>query len=117
MGEQVNECRVATACGLALWCGMSGGISAQTAVPGSGPAYPAKTVRVICPNGVGDTADILARLIGMKVGERLGRQFIVDNRPGAAGQLGLELAARAAPDGYTISMGQGTNLAITPHTY
>jgi len=90
-------------------------VRAQT--PAAGPAYPAKVVRVIAPNGVGDTADIVARLIGQKVGERLGRQFVIDNRPGAAGQLGLELAARAVPDGYTISMGQGTNLAITPHTY
>ena len=79
--------------------------------------YPAKAVRIICPNGVGDTADILARLIGVKVGERLNRQFIVDNRSGAAGQLGLELAARAVPDGYTIATGQGTSLAIVPHTY
>lgn len=80
-------------------------------------AYPAKTVRIICPNGAGDTADIIARLVGQKLGERLGRQFVIDNRPGAAGQLGLELAARAAPDGYTLSMGQGTSLAIVPHTY
>ena len=79
--------------------------------------YPVKTVRVIAPVGVGDTGDILARVITQKVGERLGRQFVVDNRPGAAGQLGLELAARAVPDGYTISMGQGTSLAIVPHTY
>ena len=66
--------------------------------------YPVKTVRVIAPVGVGDTGDILARLITQKVGERLGRQFVVDNRPGAAGQLGLELAARAVPDGYTIML-------------
>ena len=79
--------------------------------------YPVKAVRLIAPTGVGDTGDILARLIGQKVGERLGRQIVVDNRPGAAGQLGLELAARAVPDGYTLSMGQGTNLAIVPHTY
>jgi tripartite-type tricarboxylate transporter receptor subunit TctC len=49
--------------------------------------------------------------------ERLGRTFVVENRPGAAGQLGLELAARAVPDGYTLAVGQGTNLAIVPHTY
>lgn len=79
--------------------------------------YPAKPVRVILPYGVGDTGDIVARLVGQKIGERLGRQFVVDNRPGAAGQLGLELAARALPDGYTIAVGQGTNLAIVPHTY
>ena len=96
---------------------MTGLLAVMSAGVAGAQAYPAKTVRVICPNGVGGTADILARQIGAKVGERLGRQFIVNNRPGAAGQLGLELAARAAPDGYTISMGQGTNLAITPHTY
>ena len=96
---------------------VTGLLAVMSAGVAGAQAYPAKTVRVICPNGVGGTADILARQIGAKVGERLGRQFIVNNRPGAAGQLGLELAARAAPDGYTISMGQGTNLAITPHTY
>lgn len=101
----MNMCWVA---GLAV-LGMAVSAVAQT--------YPVKTVRVIAPVGVGDTGDILARLITQKVGERLGRQFVVDNRPGAAGQLGLELAARAVPDGYTLSMGQGTNLAIVPHTY
>jgi tripartite-type tricarboxylate transporter receptor subunit TctC len=95
-----------------LWAAACGGYAQAQS-----QNYPVKIVRVICPTGVGDTGDILARLIGLKVGERLGRQFVVDNRPGAAGQLGLELAARAAPDGYTLSMGQGTNLAIVPHTY
>lgn len=106
--------RAMSAC-VAAMCATYAPVRAQTQTPP--PAYPVKPVRIIAPNGVGDTADILARLIGQKVGERLGRQFVVDNRPGAAGQLGLELAARAVPDGYTISMGQGTNLAITPHTY
>lgn len=80
-------------------------------------SYPAKTVRIILPYGPGDTGDVMARLVAQKMSERLNRPFVVENRPGAAGQLGLELAARAVPDGYTIAVGQGTNLAIVPHTY
>ena len=59
----------------------------------------------------------MARLIGPKMTERLGQNVIVDNRAGAAGQLGLELGARAAPDGYTLVGGQGGNLVVQPHTY
>src|SRR4051794_23472820 len=79
--------------------------------------YPTKPVRVIVPFPPGNTADILGRLIGEKFQQRYGQQMIIDNRPGASGQLGLELAARAAPDGYTIAIGQGGNLVVAPHTY
>ena len=79
--------------------------------------YPAKPVRVIVPFPPGNTADILGRLIGEKFQQRYGQQMIIENRPGASGQLGLELAARAAPDGYTIAIGQGGNLVVAPHTY
>jgi tripartite-type tricarboxylate transporter receptor subunit TctC len=61
--------------------------------------------------------DIMARLIGPKITERLGQNVIVDNRAGGAGQLGLEFAAHAAPDGYTLVGGQGGNLVVAPHTY
>jgi len=60
-------------------------------------AFPAKPVRVIVPFPPGNTADILGRLIAEKFSQQYGQQMIVENRPGAAGQLGLELAARAAP--------------------
>jgi tripartite-type tricarboxylate transporter receptor subunit TctC len=79
--------------------------------------FPTKPVRVIVPFPPGNTADILGRLIGEKFFQRYGQQMIVDNRPGASGQLGLELAARAAFDGYTIAIGQGGNLVVAPHTY
>ena len=79
--------------------------------------YPVKPIRVIVPYGPGDTADILARLIGQKLTERFGQQLIVDNRTGASGQLGLNLAARAVADGYTIAVGQGGNMVVAPHTY
>jgi tripartite-type tricarboxylate transporter receptor subunit TctC len=79
------------------------------------PSFPAKPIRIVVPFPPGDSLDIMSRLIAPKVLERLGWQLVVDNRPGAAGQLGLDLAARAAPDGYTIAGGQGGNLVVQPH--
>ncbi len=79
--------------------------------------YPNKPIRVIIPYPPGNTADILARLIGPKMTERMGQQVIVENRAGASGLIGMELVARAAPDGYTIGVGQGGNLVVAPHTY
>lgn len=79
--------------------------------------YPSKPIRIIIPFPAGDSLDIMSRLIGPKLTERLGQTIVVDNRAGAAGQLGLELGARAAPDGYTIVGGQGGNLVVQPHTY
>lgn len=79
--------------------------------------YPSRPIRIIIPFPPGNTMDIMARLIGPKITERLGQNVIVDNRAGASGQLGLELAARAVPDGYTLVGGQGGNLVVAPHTY
>ncbi|MGZ5173215.1 MAG: Bug family tripartite tricarboxylate transporter substrate binding protein [Burkholderiales bacterium] len=92
-------------------------IALLPAVAASAQQYPVKPVRVIVPFPPGNTADILGRLIGEKFSQRNGQQMIVDKRPGAAGQLGLELAARVAADGYTIAIGQGGNLVVAPHTY
>jgi tripartite-type tricarboxylate transporter receptor subunit TctC len=60
--------------------------------------------------------DVMSRLIGPKLNERMGQPVIVENRPGASGMLGLDLVAKAAPDGYTIGAGQGGNLVVLPHT-
>jgi tripartite-type tricarboxylate transporter receptor subunit TctC len=79
--------------------------------------WPARPVRVIVPFPPGDAADILARLIGPKVSERLGQQMVVENRPGASGQLGMALLKDAPADGYTIGVGQGGNMVVAPHTY
>jgi tripartite-type tricarboxylate transporter receptor subunit TctC len=79
--------------------------------------YPSKPIRIIIPFPAGDSLDTMSRLIAPKLAERLGQNIVVDNRAGAAGQLGLDLAARAAPDGYTLVGGQGGNLAVQPHTY
>jgi len=80
-------------------------------------AYPVKPIRVIVPAAPGDSCDVLSRLIGQKVGERLGQQLAADNRVGAGGQLGLQLIAQAPPDGYTIGCGQGGNMVIVPIAY
>jgi tripartite-type tricarboxylate transporter receptor subunit TctC len=78
--------------------------------------YPNRAVRIIVPQTPGDPCDTFGRLIGGKVAERLGQQFVVDNRPGAGGTIGLALAAKATADGYTIACGQGGNLSVIPHT-
>jgi len=80
-------------------------------------SYPSKPIRMIVPYPPGNAADILPRLIGPKVSERLGQQIVVENRAGASGQIGLELLTHAAADGYTLGVGQGGNLAVAPHTY
>ena len=93
---------------------------ATATLPGGGAfaqAYPAKPIRVIVPAAPGDSCDVLSRLIGQKVGERLGQQLTADNRVGAGGQLGLQLIAQAKPDGYTIGCGQGGNMVIVPIAY
>ena len=80
-------------------------------------AYPTKPVRLIVPFPPGGGTDILARLIGQRLGERLNVQFVVDNRPGAGTNIGMELAARAVPDGYTIimaSIGLSANRSLYP---
>jgi tripartite-type tricarboxylate transporter receptor subunit TctC len=79
--------------------------------------YPNRPIRVIVPFPPGDAADILARLIGPKVQERVGQAMVVENRPGASGQLGMGVLREAAADGYTIGVGQGGNLVVAPHTY
>ena len=80
-------------------------------------SYPTKPIRVIVPAAPGDSCDVLSRLIGQKVGERLGHPLAVDNRVGAGGQLGLQLIAQAPADGYTIGCGQGGNMVIVPIAY
>jgi tripartite-type tricarboxylate transporter receptor subunit TctC len=75
---------------------------AQTPSIRSGQDYPTRTVRLIAPFAPGGATDVLARIVAQKLGERWGQTVIVDNRPGAGGNIGAELAARSAPDGYTL---------------
>lgn len=75
---------------------------AQSTPSGSGPAYPTKPIRMIAPFPPGGTTDVLCRLVAQKLTDALGRQVVVENRPGAGGNLGHEIAAKASADGYTL---------------
>ena len=87
----------------------SGGALAQ--------AFPAKAVRIVVPFPPGGGLDIVARVVGPKLTESWGQQVIVDNRAGASGMIGTEIAARAAPDGYTLIMGTMGNFAVNPYLF
>lgn len=80
-------------------------------------AYPVKPVRIIVPTAAGGNPDFVARPIAQKMSESLKQAVIIDNRPGAAGIIGVELAARAAPDGYTILLGAIGHVATTSALY
>ncbi len=69
---------------------------------GQAPAYPARPIRLITPFSPGGSTDVLSRIISEKMAKQLGQAVVVDNKPGVSGMLGTELAARAAPDGYTL---------------
>jgi tripartite-type tricarboxylate transporter receptor subunit TctC len=98
-------------CALAMLalCAAAIGVAAQT--------YPAKPIRFVVPSPPGGGTDTLTRLVASKLSETLKWQVVVENKPGAGGNIGMGLAAKAAPDGYTIVMGESSNLTINPSLY
>jgi tripartite-type tricarboxylate transporter receptor subunit TctC len=90
-----------------------GGLSAARAQP----AYPGHAARIIVPFPPGGPADALARITGDKLTQALGQPFVVENRPGAGGNIGMEQGAKAAPDGYTLTLAPVGNLTIAPALY
>src|SRR3954464_9295626 len=100
--------RTALACiasGIVLWLSCAGAI-AQT--------WPAKPVRIIAPFAAGGTADTLGRIVSAKLTESLGQNFIVENRTGAGGVVGSAVAAKGAPDGYTLVVSAVASHVIAP---
>lgn len=86
-------------------------------VAGAADTYPVKPIRLIVPFPPGGPADALARMVGDRLAASLGQSVIVDNRPGAAGNIGMELAAKATPDGYTLVLAPAGNLTVNPSLY
>ena len=97
-------------------CNFVVGVAALLAAIGAqAQSWPAKPVRVIVPFAPGGGADLTARPVSQKLSEHLGQQFIVDNRGGAAGAIGMEIVAKSLPDGYTI-MVMSSSFSATPAT-
>jgi tripartite-type tricarboxylate transporter receptor subunit TctC len=99
------------------------GLALCLAMTVTGPAiaadYPAKPVRVVVPFPPGGTTDVLARIVAAGLSERMGQQFIIDNRPGASGAIGTTMVAKAPPDGYTLVFAtintHGINASLFPN--
>lgn len=94
-------------------------LSAMLLLPAYAAAqtYPARAIRLIIPFAPGGTNDIVGRVIAQKLGEVVGQQVIPDNRGGAGGTIGMEVAAKSPPDGYTIVIGHIGTLAVNPTLY
>src|SRR5215469_13567345 len=90
---------------------------ALCAVPASAQEYPARPIRIIVPFAAGGAVDELARLIGDKLGASLRQPVVVENHPGAGGNLGADLVAKSAPDGYTILQGALSTHAVNASLY
>ena len=79
--------------------------------------YPNRPVKIVVPYAPGGSTDIIARIVGQRLGESLGQSFIVENRPGASGNLALEAVAKSPPDGYTLLVGNVSTNAINENTF
>lgn len=96
------------AAAVAMACVLSSAVQAQSS------GYPIKPIRLIVPQPPGGTADTVGRVLAEFMGQDLGEQIIVDNRPGASSSIGMEAAARSAPDGYTLIVASSTGLVVNP---
>ena len=89
-------------------------LAALLPMPTAAQTYPAKTIRIIVPWAPGGSTDVLARLIGIKMSENWGQPAVVENKPGASGNIGSDLVAKAPPDGYTLLVGSVSTHAMNP---
>jgi tripartite-type tricarboxylate transporter receptor subunit TctC len=102
---------------LAVSISLAGGAMAQTTGGGTGPTYPTKPIRLVLGFSPGGSSDILARVLGQKLTDALGQPIVVDNRPGAGGNIAAEIVANSAADGYTLLLGNQGILATNISLY
>src|SRR4051812_34698723 len=102
MNVLVRLVLTATAVCVPLWCGAQ--------------IYPSKPVRVVIPWPPGGSNDVVGRIVMQKLSEAMGHQFVIDNRPGAAGSIGADVVAKAPPDGYTLMVHSTTHVG-NAHLY
>ena len=88
-----------------------------TALPAQAQVYPSKPIRLIVPYAAGGATDIIGRAAAAEISKTIGQQVVIENRPGAGGNLGAEMVARAAPDGYTMLVSPSSLHGITPFLY
>ena len=100
------------ACAALCLCCASIAVAAESA-----DSYPSKPVRMIVAQGIGSSVDTIGRIIGTQLGEMWGKQVIIDNRGGAGGTIGAEIASRSAPDGYTLLMSSTAMQVVSPQLY
>jgi tripartite-type tricarboxylate transporter receptor subunit TctC len=113
----MNVYRLTAAVGVACACGIAPNVRAASVEPSTLDAardYPDRPIRLIAPFVPGGPTDIVARLVAQKMGENVRQTVVVDNRGGAAGVVGMQIAAASAPDGYTLVLGSSGNLAVNP---
>lgn len=79
--------------------------------------YPVRPVKIVVPSTAGDGSDVLARTLAKAMGESTGQQFVIENKPGAGGSIGADSVAKAASDGYTLFLGNGSSHGVTPGLY
>ena len=91
--------------------------AAHAQTPSSTQPYPSRPIRMMVPFSPGGASDVAARIVGQKLGERMGQQVVIENRTGAGGTIGTEVVVRAPADGYSLLMGSSTEIAINPHLY
>lgn len=91
-------------------------LAASTAQAQDAGKWPERTVHIVVPLTAGSATDVMARMVAKRLGEQLGQQFVVENKPGAGGTIGMGAVARAKPDGYTLLV-QSASYTVTPTTY
>jgi tripartite-type tricarboxylate transporter receptor subunit TctC len=89
-------------------------VALAASLPAVAQEWPSKSVRIIVPFGPGSTPDVVARLVAERLQQKFGQPFVIENRPGASGNIGTDAVAKAEPDGYTIGVSIGGPLAINP---